>query len=123
MTEHLGRVCREAGTALAFGMLERGDDGHAYNSLVFLDKRGAVVPGFVAAANRGGTEDCGGQTSDYFGRSCIVAPDGSVLAEAPPYTQPVVLRAELDLGLLEGARKEWPVWQDRRPELYRFMYT
>ena len=209
-TERLGQVCREVDTAIAFGMLELGDDGALYNSLVFLDRSGELVPGtlhggrqvpafrkltaptvesetltvdegaycapgpgpmffdvdgtrygalicydrafsepwlanralgadvvvlavsslgwreslfvddlrlramevgvFVLAANRGGVEECGGRATDYFGRSCIVAPDGEVLAEAKPHTHPEILRAEVDLGRLAGARESWPVW-------------
>jgi predicted amidohydrolase len=30
--------------------------------------------------------------------------------------------ADLDLKLTEEARTAWPVWTDRRPELYRFLY-
>jgi len=221
-TERLAQVCREVGSAIAFGMLELGDDGLLYNSLVFLDRSGALVPGtlpdgrqvpafrkltaptvasetltvdegaycapgpgpmvfdvdgtrygalicydrafsepwlanramgadvvvlavsslgwreslfvddlrlramevgvFVVAANRAGVEECGGRATDYFGRSCVIAPDGEVLAEAKPHTHPEVLHAELDLVRLDTARSQWPVWTDRRPELYRFMY-
>lgn len=221
-TEAVGELCRETEAAVAFGMLEAADDGNLYNSLVFLDRAGRLVPGrmadgrevpayrkvtaprvtsptltvdeaayctpgpgpmvfdvdgvtygalicydrafsevwmanrklgadvvvaavsslgwreqlfvddlrlramefgvFVVASNRGGTEECGGSEHSYFGRSCVVAPDGDVLAEAGAHVQPVVLHAELDLGLVERARAAWPVWDDRRPELYEFVY-
>ena len=180
-TERLAQVCREVGSAIAFGMLELGDDGLLYNSLVFLDRSGALVPGTLPdgrqvpafrkltaptvasetltvdegaycapgpgpmvfdvdgtrygalicydrafsepwLANRAGVEECGGRATDYFGRSCVIAPDGEVLAEAKPHTHPEVLHAELDLVRLDTARSQWPVWTDRRPELYRFMY-
>jgi beta-ureidopropionase len=221
-TERIGALCRERDTAIAFGMLESSDDGHLYNSLVFLDRTGTLVPGrladgrqapayrkvtapkvtsptltvdeaayctpgpgpmvfdvdgvrygalicydrafsevwmgnrklgadvvvaavsslgwreqlfvddlrlramefgvFVVASNRGGKERCGGIEQSYFGRSCVIAPDGEVLAEAEAHVQPAVVRAELDLTRVERARATWPVWDDRRPELFEFVY-
>lgn len=221
-TSRFSERCRELNVAVAFGILEAADDGTLYNSLVFLDRSGCLVPGrmadgsqatafrkltaptvalptltadeaaycergpgpmvfdvdgvrygalicydrsfseawlanrwlgadvilvavssmgwrgqlfvddlrlramevgvFVVAANRAGVETCGGVTTDYFGRSCVVAPDGEVLAEAPPHTQPAIRHANVDVAMVEPARRAWPVWTDRRPELYRFMY-
>ena len=77
---------------------------------------------FVLAANRAGLEDHRGHQTDYFGRSCVIAPTGQVLAEAAAHVQPEILRATLDMDQLAEARRLWPVWTDRRPELYRFMY-
>ena len=84
--------------------------------------RAMEVGVFVAASNRAGVESHRGHVTDYFGRSCIVAPSGEVLAEAPAHEQPVIISAELDLSALPKARELWPVWEDRRPGLYRFMY-
>lgn len=75
---------------------------------------------FVVAANRSGPEEVGGVETDYFGRSCVIAPTGEVLAEAGAHTRDEILRAELDLDLIEPARKAWVV-ADRRPELFRFL--
>ena len=41
-------MCREKDTAVAFGMLEHGDDGNLYSSLVFLDSSVEVVRGRMA---------------------------------------------------------------------------
>ena len=84
--------------------------------------RAMEVGVFVAASNRAGIETHKGHTTDYFGRSCIISPTGEVLAEAPGHEQPVILHAELDMSVVDKARSAWPVWADRRPELYRFMY-
>jgi len=84
--------------------------------------RAMEVGVFVMAANRAAPETHKGTTTDYFGRSCIIAPSGEILAEAPAHQQPVILHADLDLGSAARARELWPVWTDRRPELYRFMY-
>jgi len=77
---------------------------------------------FVIAANRAGVENHRGHVTDYFGRSCIIAPSGEVLAEAKAHQQPEIISAELNLSELDKARLLWPVWDDRRPDLYRFMY-
>jgi beta-ureidopropionase len=84
--------------------------------------RAMEVGVFVVASNRAGLETHKGNTTDYFGRSCIIAPSGTVLAEAPAHEQPAILDAHLDFSELEKARTLWPVWNDRRPELYRFLY-
>jgi len=85
--------------------------------------RAMEVGVFVVASNRAGEETHKGHVTDYFGRSCIIAPSGTVLAEAPGHEQPVIIEADLDLSELAKARELWPVWNDRRPQLYRFMYS
>jgi beta-ureidopropionase len=77
---------------------------------------------FVIAANRSGEETCGGVTHDFFGLSCIIAPTGEVLAQAGGHNYPEIIEAELDMSLLKSARESWPVWTDRRPEIYSWMY-
>lgn len=67
---------------------------------------------FVVAANRSGPETVAGATTDYFGRSCIIAPDGTVLAEAGAHTRDEIVVAELDPALLGPARAAWVV-EDR----------
>lgn len=84
--------------------------------------RAMEVGVFVVAANRAGAEDHRGQVTDFFGRSCIIAPSGEVLAEASAHQQPEIITAELDFSELGKARSLWPVWNDRRPKLYAFMY-
>lgn len=84
--------------------------------------RAMEVGVFVVAANRAGAEDHRGHVTDFFGRSCIIAPSGEVLAEAAAHQQPEIIKAELDFSELEKARSLWPVWNDRRPKLYAFMY-
>lgn len=85
--------------------------------------RAMEVGVFVVAANRAGEETHKGHLTDYFGRSCIIAPSGTVLAEAPAHEQPRIIEAVLDMSELAKARELWPVWNDRRPQLYRFLYT
>jgi beta-ureidopropionase len=74
----------------------------------------AVANGvFVAVANRAGVDG----TLTFFGRSFAVDPYGQVLARAPE-DDVALLLIDLDLGLIEQARRDMPFLRDRRPETY-----
>ena len=74
----------------------------------------AVANGvFVAVANRAGVDD----TLSFFGRSFAVDPYGRVLARAPE-DDVALLLVDLDLDLVEEARRDMPFLRDRRPETY-----
>ncbi len=68
---------------------------------------------FVAVANRAGVDD----TLTFFGRSFAVDPYGQVLARAPE-DDVALLLVDLDLELIEEARRDMPFLRDRRPETY-----
>lgn len=67
---------------------------------------------FVVACNRCGRT--GGTT--FVGHSAIIAPDGTVLAQAD--ANEALIAAELDPELLRHTRSLIPVFRDRVPELY-----
>ena len=67
---------------------------------------------FVVYANRCGTE----AGKSYCGRSCVAAPDGSLLATAGDDEELVV--ADLELDAFAGSRALTPYMTDRRPALY-----
>jgi N-carbamoylputrescine amidase len=74
----------------------------------------AVANGlFVAVANRAGVDD----TLTFFGSSFVADPYGRVLARAPE-DDVALLLVDLDLGLVEEARRDMPFLRDRRPETY-----
>ena len=74
----------------------------------------AVANGvFVAVANRAGVDD----TLTFFGHSFAVDPYGRVLARAPEHDVALLL-VDLDLGLIEQARRDMPFLRDRRPDTY-----
>lgn len=53
------------------------------------------------------------------GGSCIIDPTGKVLAAAPADKQTeTVIVAELDYTVIDSARRKYPSWRDRRPDLY-----
>lgn len=68
---------------------------------------------FVLACNRVGVEG----PRHHLGRSMIVDPRGSIVCEAGT-EQPELLITEIDLDQVSVARKKFPWWRDRRPDLY-----
>ena len=69
---------------------------------------------FLACCNGCGTA---GETV-YGGNSAIYDPWGVVLATAG--SGETVIRAECDLGIIDGIRRSMHVFADRRPELYQY---
>ena len=74
----------------------------------------AVANGlFVAVVNRAGVDD----TLSFFGSSFVTDPYGRVLARAPE-DDVALLLVDLDLGLVEEARRDMMFLRDRRPDTY-----
>ncbi len=72
---------------------------------------------FVAAVNRVGFEpEPGTDGLEFFGHSFIADPYGRMIADAG--TEPELAIATCDLGLVEGARRNWPFLRDRRVDAY-----
>jgi N-carbamoylputrescine amidase len=72
---------------------------------------------FVAAPNRVGFEpEAGTDGLEFFGQSFIADPFGRYLAQAG--TEPAILTAACDLGLIEETRRNWPFLRDRRIDAY-----
>jgi predicted amidohydrolase len=65
---------------------------------------------FVFAANQGGMHENGRET---FGHSLIISPWGEILAEAA--RDPCVIVADIDLNILEDARRKVPSLTHDRP--------
>jgi N-carbamoylputrescine amidase len=76
---------------------------------------------WVVAANRGGEETFAGRTTSFFGRSCVIDPTGTVVAEAPAHRAPEFLHATLDLGLVTESRTRFPVARDRRADVFELL--
>jgi omega-amidase len=67
---------------------------------------------FVIACNRSGYDP----NNEFAGHSMIIDPWGEVIAEAGANEE--ILSAEIKLGLIKDIRKQIPIFEDRRPELY-----
>jgi N-carbamoylputrescine amidase len=68
---------------------------------------------FVLASNRVGVEG----PRHHLGRSMVVDPRGAIVGEAGT-ERPELLVAQIDLDDAVAARKKFPWWRDRRPDLY-----
>ena len=68
---------------------------------------------FVLACNRVGVEG----ERHHLGRSMIIDPRGMIICEAGQ-CDPQLLIAEVNLDDVSVARKKFPWWRDRRPDLY-----
>ena len=80
----------------------------------------AVANGiYVAACNRVGFEqpqkDLDG--IEFWGASFIAGPQGEILAQAS-HDKEELLLAEVDTGLIEDVRRNWPFFRDRRIDAY-----
>lgn len=67
---------------------------------------------YVVACNRVGTS----KDTDFFGHSCIIDPWGQTVVEAGE--EEMVLTAEIDPSRVDAVRRQIPVFDDRRPQLY-----
>lgn len=67
---------------------------------------------YVVACNRVGISG----TTEFFGHSMVIDPWGEIIAEGGESEQ--VIRAAIDLDLVEEVRGKIPVFEDRRPALY-----
>ncbi|WP_432501041.1 carbon-nitrogen hydrolase family protein [Kineococcus arenarius] len=73
---------------------------------------------WIVAVNRAGEETLAGRTVSTFGRSCVVDPNGEVLASAPAHEQPHELHAELDLDHVHDSRRRVPYQRDKVPAVF-----
>jgi predicted amidohydrolase len=73
---------------------------------------------FVLACNRVGTEG----PRHHLGRSMVVDPRGMIVSEAGTEA-PELLTVQVDLDAVPAARKKFPWWRDRRPDLYGPLVT
>jgi omega-amidase len=67
---------------------------------------------FVIACNRSGSDP----NNEFAGHSMIIDPWGEVIAEAGAKEE--ILSAEIKLNLVKDIRKQIPIFEDRRPDLY-----
>ncbi|ABE51221.1 carbon-nitrogen family hydrolase [Methanococcoides burtonii] len=68
---------------------------------------------FHIACNRSGSDP----TSTFFGGSMIIDPLGNVIADAKDGE--CVIIEEIDTSIMKKTRKEIPVFDDRRPDIYK----
>jgi N-carbamoylputrescine amidase len=69
---------------------------------------------YFLRVNRVGSEE----RQDFYGRSFCMSPEGELLDEPTGMKEGIIL-VDIDLRRIEKARKEWPFFKDRRPEIYK----
>jgi N-carbamoylputrescine amidase len=113
-------------TAIGWHPAEKAEYGAAqYEAWQTIQRSHAIANGvYVAAVNRVGIEHgdingnrAAGQGIEFWGGSFIADPFGRVIAKASHEKEEILL-AEIDLGLIEETRRNWPFLRDRRIDAY-----
>ena len=79
-----------------------------------------MVP--VVASNRIGNESSGELSMSFYGSSFISDHLGALVTEADRETETVITHT-FDLAEIAAYRRDWGVFRDRRPELYKPLLT
>jgi len=108
----LFRVFREAGAELLILPAEWPIQ-RAAHWRILLQARAIENQMAVIACNQAGRD----AQYQYAGHSMVIDPRGRVIAEADE--KPALLIATLDTEEVAAARENFPVWEDRRPEVYQ----
>jgi N-carbamoylputrescine amidase len=69
---------------------------------------------YIFRVNRVGSEE----RQDFYGRSFCISPEGELL-DKPTGMKDSITLIEIELKNVDKARKEWPFFKDRRPEVYK----
>ncbi len=113
-------------TAIGWHPSEKAEFGRAQHDAWRTIQRGhAIANGvYVAVVNRVGHEtgnirgkSAPGQGLEFWGGSFLCDPFGTVIAEASPDKEEVLI-GEVDLRKLEDVRRNWPFLRDRRIDSY-----
>ena len=113
-------------TAIGWHPAEKDEFGAAqYDAWQTIQRSHAIANGvYVAGVNRVGHENgdvlgnrVHGQGLEFWGGSFLADPFGRIIAKASHDAEEILL-GEIDLGLLEDTRRNWPFLRDRRIDAY-----
>jgi N-carbamoylputrescine amidase len=113
-------------TAIGWHPAEKEEFGAAqYDAWQTIQRAHAIANGvYVAGVNRVGIEhgDVEGNRVDgvgleFWGGSFLADPFGRIIAKAS-HSEEEILIGEIDLGLIEETRRNWPFLRDRRIDAY-----
>jgi N-carbamoylputrescine amidase len=113
-------------TAIGWHPTEKAEFGAAqYDAWQTIQRAHAIANGvYVAAVNRVGVEHgdvlgnrVEGKGIEFWGGSFLSDPFGRVIAKASHDAEEILL-GEIDLGLIEETRRNWPFLRDRRIDAY-----
>ena len=113
-------------TAIGWHPAEKDKFGAAqYDAWQTIQRAHAIANGvYVAGVNRVGVEHgdvegnrAAGPGLEFWGGSFLADPFGRVIAKASHDAEEILL-GEIDLGLIEDTRRNWPFLRDRRIDAY-----
>jgi N-carbamoylputrescine amidase len=113
-------------TAIGWHPAEKAEFGAAQvEAWQTIQRSHAIANGvYVAAVNRVGIEhgDVSGNRAtgagiEFWGGSFLVDPFGRIIAQASQDAEEILV-GEIDLGLIEETRRNWPFLRDRRIDAY-----
>ncbi len=113
-------------TAIGWHPAEKEEFGTAqYEAWQIIQRAHAIANGvYVAGVNRVGVEHgdvmgnrAEGPGLEFWGGSFVADPFGRVIAKAA-HDREEILIAEIDTGLIEETRRNWPFLRDRRIDAY-----
>jgi N-carbamoylputrescine amidase len=113
-------------TAIGWHPAEKEEFGEAqYDAWQTVQRAHAIANGvYVAGVNRVGVEHgdvlgnrAAGLGLEFWGGSFLADPFGRVIAKASHDAEEILL-GEIDLGLIEETRRNWPFLRDRRVDAY-----
>src|SRR6266568_7203371 len=114
-------------TAIGWHPAEKDEFGAAqYDAWQTIQRAHAIANGvYVAGVNRVGHEHgdiqgnrASGPGLEFWGGSFLADPFGRIIAKASHDAEEILL-GEIDLGVLEDTRRNWPFLRDRRIDAYQ----
>ncbi len=103
-------------TAIGDEIMSTYDSSDAWQTVMQGHAAANIMP--VVASNRIGSESVKGQVNGFYGKSFICNRSGKIIAEASKDTEEVII-AEIDTEENHLFRRNWGLFRDRRPELYK----
>ena len=103
-------------TAIGDEIMSTYDSSDAWQTVMQGHAAANIMP--VVASNRIGSESVKGQVNGFYGRSFICNRSGKIIAEASKDKEDVII-AEIDTEENHLFRRNWGLFRDRRPELYK----
>ncbi len=79
-----------------------------------------IIP--LVASNRVGTEVQDESSMTFYGSSFIAGPTGEIVKQMDRNKEGVIV-AEFDLDEIREKRQSWGIYRDRRPEMYKLIFS
>ena len=103
-------------TAIGDEIMSTYDSSEAWQTVMQGHAAANIMP--VVASNRIGSESVKDQVNGFYGKSFICNRSGKIIAEASKDKEEIIV-AEIDTEENHLFRRNWGLFRDRRPELYK----